>query len=122
MNPDRLHSCGICQVSICATLSYEAIYTSLLCFETTLYVIIVLCEVSGFRHGVDKVFALLGCYAIYVGSCVLIFRSSQGLMGSIPGSEEIFSSPKGPDLLSGPLYLPLIWFLGPLTGNKMVGK
>jgi hypothetical protein len=81
MNPDRLYSCGICQVSICATLCYKAIYTLLFCFETNFCVIIVLCEDSGFRHGVDRVFALIGCYSVYVGSCVLIFRNSLDLMG-----------------------------------------
>jgi len=112
----------ICQVSICATLYYEAIYTSFLCFETNFCVIIVLCEDSGFLHGVDKVFALLGCYAVYAGSCVLIFRNNLGLMGSILDSEESFSSPKRPDRLWVATHLPLLSFLGPLTGNKMVGN
>ena len=73
-------------MSICATVYYEAIYTSSLYFETNFCVIILLCEDSGFRHGVDKIFALLGFYAVYIGSCVLIFRNNLGLMGSILGS------------------------------------
>jgi hypothetical protein len=50
-------------VSICATLCYEVTCMSLLRFEVNLchYCVV---EAAGSRHGVDKAFALLGCYAV----------------------------------------------------------
>ena len=33
-------------------------------------------EFPGFRSGVDEVFALLGCYTVYVCSCLPTFRGS----------------------------------------------
>jgi hypothetical protein len=37
----------------------------------------ILCEISGFYHGVDEVFALLGCYTVYVGICLPMFQDIQ---------------------------------------------
>jgi len=38
---------------------------------------IILCEISGFYHGVDEVFALLGFYTLYVDVCLLMFQDIQ---------------------------------------------
>jgi hypothetical protein len=32
--------------------------------------------ISGLRHGIDEIFALLGCYAVYIGTCVPTFRDN----------------------------------------------
>jgi len=34
------------------------------------------CEISSFHHSADKVFASVGCYASYIGSCLLTFQDS----------------------------------------------
>jgi hypothetical protein len=39
---------------------------------------IFVCEISGFHHGVVEAFALLGCYAAYVGSWLLTFEDNLG--------------------------------------------
>jgi hypothetical protein len=52
------------------------------------------CEISSFRHSVDKVFACVGCYAANVGSCLLTFWDS----------------------LSGPI-LQLLWLIDRLFQN-----
>jgi len=33
-------------------------------------------KISGFHHSVDEVFTLLGCYIVYVDSCLLTFQDS----------------------------------------------
>jgi hypothetical protein len=36
------------------------------------------CEISGFRSGVDEFFCLLGCYSALIGSCVDILGQPVG--------------------------------------------
>ena len=44
-------------------------------------------KISGFYHSLDEVFTFLGCYAVYVGSCLLAFQDS--LLGSIFKGEAV---------------------------------
>ena len=41
------------------------------------------CEISCFRHSVNEVFALLGCYAALIGSKLLMFRDSYRRFGMV---------------------------------------
>jgi len=53
-------------------------------------------EIWGLRRGVVEAFALLGCYAAYVGSCLPTFRDSL----SIPSSRaECMTLEDGTDTL-----------------------
>ena len=40
------------------------------------------CKISGFHHSVDEVLTLLGCYVVYVGSCLLTFQESLLVLSS----------------------------------------
>jgi hypothetical protein len=53
-----------CEVLLCKVLLCEVLLCKVL-----------LCEVAGFRRRVVETFAVLGCYAAYVGSWLPTFRS-----------------------------------------------
>jgi hypothetical protein len=51
------------------------------------------CEISGSRRGVGEVFAILGCYAAYVGSCLPMFRYSVTTQKSQGLKYDVWSRP-----------------------------
>ena len=81
INPP-VHTVYKCTRYSTSVICYSCIMMPRVCLQQSLlfwwtsYIYSIICEISGCYCGVTEIFALLGCYAAYAGSCLLTFQES----------------------------------------------